>query len=41
MNKILKYVLFTAGGIGAVLIAVAAYVAATFNPNDLNQTAPF
>ncbi|MGC2519550.1 MAG: AsmA family protein [Burkholderiales bacterium] len=34
MNKILKYVLLTAGGIGAVLIAVVAYVAATFNPND-------
>ena len=34
MNKIVKYALFTAGGIGAVLIAVAAYVAATFNPND-------
>ncbi len=34
MNKILKYVLITAGGIGAVLIAVAAYLAATFNPND-------
>jgi AsmA protein len=34
MNKILKYVLLTVGGIGALLIAVAAYVAATFNPND-------
>ena len=34
MNKILKYVLLTAGGIGAALIAVAAYIAATFNPND-------
>lgn len=34
MNKILKYVLLAVGGIGAVLIAVAAYVAATFNPND-------
>ena len=34
MKNILKYVLFTAGGIGAVLIAVAAYVAATFDPND-------
>lgn len=34
MNKILKYVLLTAGCIGAVLIALAAYIAATFNPND-------
>ncbi|HEY5293569.1 MAG TPA: AsmA family protein, partial [Burkholderiales bacterium] len=34
MNKILKYALLAVGGIGAVLIAVAAYVAATFNPND-------
>ncbi len=34
MNKILKYVLIAAGGIVVVLAAVAAYVAATFNPND-------
>lgn len=34
MNKILKYLLLSVGGIGAVLIPVAAYVAATFNPND-------
>jgi AsmA protein len=34
MNKILKYVLLTVGCIGAVLIALAAYIAATFNPND-------
>ncbi len=34
MNKILKYLLLAAGGIVAVLVAVAAYVAATFNPND-------
>jgi AsmA protein len=34
MNKILKYVLLTLGGIVAILIAVAAYLAATFNPND-------
>lgn len=34
MNKILKYLLLTVGGIGAVLIALAAYIAATFNPND-------
>jgi len=34
MNKILKYLLFTMGGVAAVLIALAAYVAATFNPND-------
>ncbi len=34
MNRILKYVLIAVGGIVAVLAAVAAYVAATFNPND-------
>ncbi|MDP1906918.1 MAG: AsmA family protein, partial [Hyphomicrobium sp.] len=34
MNKILKYLLFTTGGIAAILIALAAYLAATFNPND-------
>ena len=34
MNKILKYLLLTAGGLLAVLIALAAYLAATFNPND-------
>lgn len=34
MNNILKYVLLAVGGIGALLIAVAAYLAATFNPND-------
>jgi len=34
MNKILKYLLLTVGGIAAILVAVAAYVAATFNPND-------
>lgn len=34
MNKILKYLLLTAGGVVAVLIALAAYIAATFNPND-------
>ena len=34
MNKILKYALLTLVGIVAVLIAVAAYIAATFNPND-------
>ncbi|MFH1557492.1 MAG: AsmA family protein, partial [Pseudomonadota bacterium] len=34
MNKILKYTFLTVGGIGAVLLAVAAYVAVTFNPND-------
>jgi AsmA protein len=34
MNRLLKYLLLTAGGICAILIAVAAYVAATFNPND-------
>ncbi len=34
MNKILKYALFTVLGIIVVLIAVAVYIAATFNPND-------
>ncbi|MFA7268056.1 MAG: AsmA family protein [Sterolibacterium sp.] len=34
MHKFLKYLLLTVGGIGAILIAVAAYLAATFNPND-------
>lgn len=34
MNKILKYLLLTVGGIAAILIALAVYVAATFNPND-------
>ena len=34
MNKALKYVLSTVAGICAVAIAVAAYLAATFNPND-------
>ncbi len=34
MNRILKYVLIAVGGIVVVLAAVAAYVAATFNPND-------
>ncbi len=34
MNKILKYLLLIAGGIAVVLIAAAAYVAASFNPND-------
>ena len=34
MNKILKYVSLAVGGIVAVLIAVAVYIAATFNPND-------
>ncbi len=34
MNKILKYVLIGVGGIVFVLAAVAAYVAATFDPND-------
>ncbi len=34
MKTVLKYVLIATGGIGAVLIAVAAYIAATFDPND-------
>ena len=34
MNKILKYALFTVGGIAVVLVGLAAYLTATFNPND-------
>ncbi len=34
MNKILKYLLLGVGGVGAVLIAVAADLAMTFDPND-------
>ena len=34
MKKFLKYLLLTLGGMVAVLIALAVYVAATFNPND-------
>jgi AsmA protein len=34
MNKILKYGLITIGGLALLLMAAAAYVAATFNPND-------
>ena len=34
MNKILKYVLLGVGVIFAVAVAGAAYLAATFNPND-------
>ena len=34
MNKFLKYGLLTAGSVGLVLAGGAAYVAATFNPND-------
>jgi len=34
MNKILKNALIGVGGIVAVLVALMAYVAATFNPND-------
>jgi hypothetical protein len=35
MNKIVKYGLL---GVGAVVgVAVAAYLAATFNPNDYKQ----
>ena len=37
MNKILKYLLLTAGGIALILIALAAYIAATFNPNDYSR----
>lgn len=34
MNKILKYFLITALAVGVILIALAAYIAASFNPND-------
>lgn len=34
MNKILKYSLLGAGGVVAVAVAGAAYLAATFDPND-------
>lgn len=34
MNKILKYSLIGAGGVVGVAVAGAAYVAATFDPND-------
>jgi len=34
MNRILKYALLAVAGLAAVLAALAAYVAATFNPND-------
>ena len=34
MNKILKYLLLAVGGIAVVLAAAAAYIAASFNPND-------
>lgn len=34
MNKILKKILIGVGGIVSVLVALMAYVAATFNPND-------
>ena len=34
MNKILKYLLLTVGAVVVVLIAVAVYLAATFDPND-------
>ncbi len=34
MNKILKFVVLPLAGIFAVLIAIGAYVAATFDPNQ-------
>lgn len=34
MNKYLKYVLWSVGGTAALIAAVVAYVALTFNPND-------
>lgn len=34
MKRTLKYLLLTVGGIAVVLIAAAAYIAATFDPND-------
>ena len=34
MNKVVKYGLLGAGAVFAAAVAVAAYLAATFNPND-------
>ncbi len=34
MNKILKYVLLSLAAVAVIVLAGAAYVAATFNPND-------
>ncbi|CAG9934067.1 AsmA family protein [Candidatus Nitrotoga arctica] len=34
MKKLLKYSLWSAGGVVAIAIAGVAYIAATFNPND-------
>ena len=34
MNKIIKYVLYGIGGVVLLALAIAAYFAATFNPND-------
>ncbi|MFM9834938.1 MAG: AsmA family protein [Methylophilaceae bacterium] len=38
MNKIVKYALFSVGGIITLFLLVAAYFAATFNPNDYKGT---
>ena len=34
MNKFIKYGLLSAGGLGLLVVGGAAYIAATFNPND-------
>ncbi len=34
MKEVLKYLLLVVGGVGAVLVALALYLVATFNPND-------
>jgi len=34
MNKYLKYGLITVGGVAIIVVGGAAYIAATFNPND-------
>ena len=39
MKKVLKYLLITLGGILVVLLALAVYLAATFNPNDYKPQA--
>ncbi len=37
MNKILKYTLIGTGAVAGIAVAGAAYVAATFNPNDYKE----
>ena len=38
MNKFVKYALYGIGGVIALFLLVAAYFAATFNPNDYKDT---